>query len=463
MVRVMFAARTESPSAAGAFLITYSEMNEAQAWAWSVAFLLGNAFFVAAEYSLIGARRSRIEAAARKGYGSAKVVLDSLGKLALYVAGIQVAISMFGIGMGKVTEPLIEKYIGDAIGQWVGPASGVLSLFFVTFALVVIGELVPKYLTLQFSEQVALVQAKPLRFLVRLLAPFVWLVQTSGRFILKLMGVTLAKEQDESLSRDELLLALRAAQSEGVLDQTHARMVAKAMRLDTLKVQDIMIHRMDIQWLDVSTPREELPYRLAEIRHTRIPVCRGDIDDVAGLVLLNDVVSHWDQPDFSLEELARPMEVVPETITLDQATRLMRERKTQMLLISDEYGGTAGLITLEDVVEEVFGEFEDLLESERARIEKVGPYRISFRSDVRYDEVLEFLQLDPEPGPYETETMAEILGERLENVPKLGDVVELDIGTLRVENMAQRRVTRMSLTVKRSRDASEILPPASGN
>lgn len=463
MVRPKFAAKSRSPSSSRPILITYGEMNEAQAWAWSVAFLLGNAFFVAAEYSLIGARRSRIEAAARKGRGSAKVVLDSLGKLALYVAGIQVAISMFGIGMGKVTEPLVEKYIGNAIGHWVGPAAGVLSLIFVTFALVVIGELVPKYLTLQFSEEVALIQARPLRFLIRLLAPFVWLVQTSGRLILRLMGVTLAKGQDESLSRDELLLALRAAQSEGVLDQTHAKMVSKAMRLDTLRVQDIMIHRMDIQWLDVQTTREELPYRLAEIRHTRIPLCRGDIDDVVGLILLNDIVSHWDQDDFSLEALSRPMEVVPETITLDQATRLMRERKTQMLLISDEYGGTAGLITLEDIVEEVFGEFEDLLERDRARIEKVGPFRISFRADVRYDEVLEFLQLEPEAGPYSTETMAEILGERLENVPALGDSVDLDIGTLRVENMAQRRVTRLSLTVKRSRDASEILPPKSVN
>ncbi|MCW5941305.1 MAG: HlyC/CorC family transporter [Fimbriimonadaceae bacterium] len=428
------------------------------AWALSVLFLLGNAFFVAAEYAMVGARKSRVEGLAKHGNRSAKSVLESLGRMASYVAGMQVAITMLGLCLGAITEPLLTDTLVGLMGPRLGPAGPVISILLMTYSVVVVGELIPKYMALRAPERVALAQTRFLRGAMVLLAPVVWVVQRSGFGVLRAFGVDVSRDGGEGLSKEELLLAVRAAESEGHLEETHARVISRVFRLDRLKVQDVMIHRMDIQWLDEDASREDLPNLLRDIRHSRIPVCRGDIDDVLGVVYLGDMVARWDDEDFDLKEVTRPVETVPESVTLDQAAQLMRERKTHILLVLDEYGGTSGLVTLEDIVEEIFGDMEDSLESDRPRIEQVGPYRVSARADVRYDELREWLRTDqeyPDDAEFETDTLAEIVTKRLARVPVLGDAVELGLGTLRVDNMARRRITRLSLTVKRRRSSEE--------
>ena len=126
----------------------------------------------------------------------------------------------------------------------------------------------------------------------------------------------------------------------------HADLVSRALKLDTLDANDIMVHRLDIEWLHIATPREEIFKRLGEIRHTRIPVCRGDVDDVAGVLYLHDLISHWDDPDFDLEGILRPAVAIPENLALEKIIVRMREAKTQLLIVMDEYGGSCGWLTL---------------------------------------------------------------------------------------------------------------------
>jgi CBS domain containing-hemolysin-like protein len=182
-------------------------------------------------------------------------------------------------------------------------------------------------------------------------------------------------------------------------------------------------------------------------------VCRGDIDDLVGIAYLHDIVKNLRREDFSLEKLLRPAIAVPENLTMEKIIAQMRDSKTQILIVMDEYGGTSGLITLEDVVEEVFGELEDRIESDRPPIELLPGGRISARSDVRYDEMVSFLHLDIDTGD-NTDTLATIIVNDLERVPRPGDSVQTPLGTLRVENMARRRVTRVSLQLR-----PEILHP----
>lgn len=429
------------------------------AWALSVLFLLGNAFFVAAEYALVGARRSRVESLSKRGNRAARGVLASLDRIASYVAGMQVAITMLGLCLGAITEPLLTDTLVSLLGPKVGAAGPIVSILLMTYFVVVVGELIPKYLALRAPERVALAQTRSLQGAMLALAPVVWIVQKSGFAVLRAFGVDVSRDGGEGLSKEELLLAVRAAESEGQLEETHAKVISRVFRLDRLKVQDVMIHRMDIQWLDEGAAREELPGLLRGIRHSRIPVCRGDIDDVLGVVFLSDIIARWDDPGFDLREVTRPVESVPETVTLDQAAQHMRERKTHLLLVLDEYGGTSGMVTLEDIVEEIFGDMEDSLESERPRIERVGPFRVSVRADVRYDELREWLETEaehPEDAEHETDTLAEIVTKRLDRVPVLGDSVDLAIGTVRVDNMARRRITRLSVTLRRRRADPEL-------
>lgn len=410
----------------------------------SIFLLLANAFFVAAEYALVGCRKSRLEALIRKGNRSAKLLLASLETFSMSIAGIQVAIAMCGIGIGMVTEPLITDWLQGYLGAFTKGVSIALSLLLVTFVLVVIGELIPKYVAIHSPERLGLVLVRPLRFCVTLLHPIAWLAQKSGALAILPFGIKVHEIGEDAISKEDLMLLVRSGSEGGSLEEEHAQVISRALKLDVLNADDIMIHRIDIQWLDLDTPLDEMLERIAHVSHNRIPVCRGDIDDLAGVLYLQDFVKHWGAPDFSLEKIVRPVEAIPESLPLNRVINRMRDAKTQILIVIDEYGGTSGLITLEDVVEEVFGELEDQLESERPPIELHGTRRVSARADVRFDELLEFLGQEPEEE-IQTDTLAQILVDSLERVPKLGDSVQLPIGLMRVENMARRRITRVSI------------------
>lgn len=410
----------------------------------SVLLVFGNSVAVAAEYGLVGARRSRIESLAKSGNSNAKVLLQSLNSLSRYIAGIQIAISMFGIGLGSITEPLVSNWIAQWIGATVGKGISIaISFVFVTFVFVVVGELVPKYITLRFAERIALALARPLRFAIGFLSPLVWLVERTGSIILRAFGISMESMKHEALSKDELRLLVKEGSLGGALEEQHAMVVSKALRIDDLDAGDIMVHRLDVKWLDLDTPQDKLFATIASLHHTRIPVCRGDIDEVVGILYMQDVLRTVGKSDLNIEALLRPVEAIPENLPLSRIINRMRESRSQILIVRDEYGGTSGIVTLEDVVEEVFGELEDQLESERPPIERASPQRLSARADVRYDEVLEFL--NQETSGASTETLATLIVERIGKVPRPGDAIELPIGTARVENMARRRITRVSI------------------
>lgn len=410
----------------------------------STALIATNAFFVAAEYGLIGSRRARLEPLVKKGSGAAKLVVAAIDQTQRYVAGIQVAITLCGLGIGSVAEPLISEslagLLGAAVPRWI---SVLLALIFAAYVVTVVAELVPKYLAIRDPERIAMRCIRPLRLAVNLLSPLAWLVERSGAILLRPFGINVNELKDESLSRNELLLMFKAGANEGVYDEAHSRLVQKALMFDHLDAEDVMIHRLDIKWVDASVGREGLVDAMQTNRHSRIIVCDGDIDTVKGVLYLQDLLRSWNDPNWSLEAILRKPDFIPENLNLNRVIQRMRDAKTQILLVADEYGGTSGLITLEDVVEEIFGEMDDQPESDRPAIEAQGPYRLSIRADVRYDEILEFLQRDGDM--VQTDTVAQIIAERLGKIPKLGDRVEDELGTFRVENMTRRRVTRVVL------------------
>ncbi len=349
--------------------------------------------------------------------------------------------------MGTVTEPYITELLVAAFGSTVPHSvSFAVSFLLTTFVLVVIGELVPKYLVLGAPEKVALITFRPMKFFVTLLKPLIWLVQKAAGGVLRIFGRSI-KGEDSAMAREELMMMIQSGGVEGTLDKMHAEMVTKALKLDVLAARDIMVHRLDMKWLDVELTKEELLEKLAAIPYTRLPVCRGDIDDMVGVAYLHDIVKNLGRQDFRLEKLLRQVVAVPENLTMEKIVATMRDQKTQILIVMDEYGGTSGLITLEDVVEEVFGELEDTLESERPTIELFSGGRVSARSDVRLDELVAFLRLPVETGE-NTDTLAQMIVDALERVPRPGDSVESVLGMIRVENMARRRVTRVSIQLK---------------
>ena len=415
----------------------------------SILLILGSAFFVAAEYSLVSARKGRIEGLAKKGHRGAKGLLAVLADLSPYVASVQIAITMIGIGVGSVTEPFISGWLEGLAPKNLPPFADnllkVFSLILVTFLVVVIGELIPKYAALRNAEKIALLTYRPLSLFTALFRPLVWLVQAAAGLVLRPFGIDIKHEASEAVPKEELLMLVRSGGAEGVLDKAQADLVTRALRLDTLFARDIMVHRLDVKWLDASLSREATLHRIAEVPYNRIPVCRGDVDDLVGIVYLHDIVRNLGSDDFSLERLARPVVAIPESLSLERIVSMMREQKTQMLLVMDEYGGTSGIVTLEDVVEEVFGELEDGQEAERALIEPRGGGRLSVRAEVRIDEVIDYLGTEAPEIESDTRTLAQVIVDSLKRVPRTGDCVETPLGSLRVENMARGRITRVAV------------------
>jgi CBS domain containing-hemolysin-like protein len=312
--------------------------------------------------------------------------------------------------------------------------------------MVVLGELLPKYLALEHAETLAKFTIGPTLVLARVLSPLVWLAQTSASSLVKVFGIT-AAEGSENFQREELLMLVRAGKAGGGLDHGHADFITRTLKLDALTAKDIMVHRLDMRWLDIQTAGDDILPCLAKIPHSRIPVCKGDIDDLIGIVYVHDVIKNLNQPKFDLRKILRPAVTIPENLTLDRIVTRMRDERTQILIVMDEYGGTSGLITLEDVVEEVFGELEDSLEGERPPVEIHGGGRVTARADVRFDELIARLGLDLAEEPA-TDTLAEMIVEAIERVPRIGDSVETPIGKMRVDNMARRRITRVSLKLQ---------------
>ncbi len=420
----------------------------------AIGLLLGNAFFVMAEYGLVGARRSRIESSAKKGIVVDQLVLNAMDQINKYVALIQICITVIGIVVGATIEPAMTESLSALFPDFVHPVViTICSYIIMTFALVVFGELVPKYIALSYPELVARLVVRVLKILVLILSPLIWIFEKTGQTILNgLAKLGLGnKPEDPSLMRDELFFMLRSGEESGHLDENHTDIVTKSLRLDRLDAEDAMIHRLDIRWLSITSTQEEILEKIKTLSHTRIPVCNNDIDEVIGIVYLQDIIkSMAEGKPIDLETLAREPIFVPENLTLDRLVNLMREMKTQIVIVQDEYGGTNGLVTLEDVVEEIFGDLDDAVEGERPAIEQTGTHRLSIRPDVRYDELLDFLDQDPDGNEkWTTEPIIAILIDELDRTPKMNDTMELPIGRLRVEAVARQRVTRIGIYLKR--------------
>jgi len=412
----------------------------------AIVLVVGSAFFVGGEYAIVAMRKSRLESMAKKGSQAAKDLLKMSENLSPFIAGTQIGITMIGVAMGSFTEPFITDLLVTRFSGLDRGISQFISFVLVLFFLVVLGELVPKYIALKHPERFLFATYRPLKLFVKVFSVIIWFAQSFSQILLKPFKIDIKEAGKETIAKEELVMMIQATSSEGVLEKAHADLVSRALRLDALVARDIMVHRLDIKWLDVDLGLQEVLTRMAQIRYSRVPVCRGDVDDIIGVAYTVDLLRAYNASEFDLEKLARPFVAIPENLPMERIVQTMRENNTQIVIVLDEYGGTSGLISLEDVVEEVFGELQDGPESERQPIEILSNGRVSARAEVRYDELVAKLGLDIDIVD-KTDSLANMIVEKLERIPRPGDSVETELGSMRVENMARRRITRVGITI----------------
>jgi CBS domain containing-hemolysin-like protein len=399
-----------------------------------VVLLLANGAFVAVEIALLAARRTRIEEAAEAGDPRAARALKALTELSVTFSGAQLGITMCSLGLGAVAEPAVAALFAGWLGATPLPPGAVplvafaLALSLVVFLHMVIGEMAPKNLALARAEAVALRLARPFGWFVTALRPLILLLNGAANALVRLVRVEPVDEHKLVHTPEELTLALAESRQLGTIAPQDARVIDAALSLAEIDAEGAMTPRVDLAALPDTAGLPEVLALAAETGHTRIPVYHEDIDHIVGLLHVKDVLIRSDAEleRLTVAALLRPIPAVPESRDLEQLLRDMLDDRSHAVLVVDEFGGTAGLLTLEDVLEELVGEIADEFDAEQqARTAEERMWVVP--GTMRRDELerLSGLELG---GDAETVSGAivEMLGRLLER----GDRVRTDDGWL---------------------------------
>jgi CBS domain containing-hemolysin-like protein len=436
--------------------------------ALSVFFVVGlligaNALYVAGEFASVSARRARIVQLADEGNRLAQTVLPVLEdprKLDNYIAASQVGITISSITLGiygqRQIAPLIEPWLaalplgGFFSGGGDIAAAGMavlLVLIVLTTLQVILGELVPKSVTIQYPERLALITALPMKWSADyILRPLIVVLNGSGALILRLMGVTYSGGHAHVHSPEEIIILVKESHRGGVLDAKERQLLGNLFRASTKQAEEIAVPRNRIVAVDADEPVFRVLKLAADSAYTRIPVFENNIDNIIGFVHLRDLFNLYRRDgEADLHTILRPVPFVPETLPVVDVWNRLNEAQSYLAIVFDEYGGTGGLITREDLIEEVFGEFQDEFDHERALIEVSGDGQFVVRGDMLIDDLNDVLDLKL---PHEVaNTIGGLVIEELGRMPRVGDSVEVADVCLRVEAMENLAIQLVCLTL----------------
>ncbi len=348
-----------------------------------LALVLGNAVFVAAEYALVTARRSRLEE--RGDTRAVRVALRLMDEPVRFISTIQVAITAFGIAVGALGEPLVSHFFGFL------PRGVAFAISFVvlTYLSVVLGELVPKAIALQRAESLALVLAIPLDVLARVFAPVVWVLEHSSASVLRLFRMRPAPAGILTFTREEIRQSVAAAEDLGEIQTAEEEMLYKVFDFAEKEAADVMVPRPDVFGLSVDLPPREALRLVLDSPYTRYPVYRDSLDDIVGILHIRALVAALEDSGIESAELERLLHsayVVPETKDLGALLGEFRKANQHMAVVVDEYGATAGIVTLEDVLEEIVGDIEDEFDLPDESIERVNDTRVRISGSFTIDD-----------------------------------------------------------------------------
>ena len=417
--------------------------------------LFVNGFFVAAEFSLVKVRKTRLEQLCNDGNSNAQIALKLVNNVNKMLAAAQLGVTIASIALGWVAEATMVQLVTPIIkfmplGEITVHAVAIpVAFLLVTYFHLLLGEQLPKCLALKHTENLALMIAPPMSLFIALFKPFVWTLQVSGDWILKLLH---ADKEDASLvhSTEELDMLVDASYNEGVLNETEAEMLHNMFKFSDLMAKQVMIPRTDMICVPEDITYEEINKLALENGYTRYPVYeKENIDKIIGFLHVKDLYAiAMTKEEYSLPALLRPILLVPETMTLDNLMMEFKKTHIQMAVVVDEYGGTAGLITLEDVLEEIIGEVQDEFdeEEEGVNIEELGDNKYLANAMMRMDELAEYFGLNAEIlEEDDVETIGGLVVKLLGRIAEIGDTVSFKGLTFTVKEVDGARITQLEI------------------
>ncbi|WP_163530245.1 hemolysin family protein [Halobacillus ihumii] len=407
------------------------------------------AFFVASEFAIVKVRRTRLESRAAEGNKKALNALRVTGNLDYYLSANQLGITITALGLGWLGEPTLEALLHPLLAGFDLPStvshtiSFIIAFFVITYLHVVLGELAPKTIAIQRAEQITLMLSGPLILYSRIMYPLIWLLNGSANALVRLFGFHAAKESEEVHSEEELRHILSESYQQGEINQSEFEYVDRIFEFDNRTAKEIMVPRTDMSVVDIEDPVEESLQFMDKERFTRYPVYRDDKDHIIGILHLKELFyKDWSQVE-SLEPYIRPVSKVFENIPIHDLLIRMQKERTHLVVLTDEYGGTSGMVTSEDIIEEIVGDIRDEFDQDEEReitpLED-GSYILDGKASIQ--SVNEYFDLELKNGSVDT-ISGWILNQNID--AKEGTTVSQELYHFKVAKMIDDQIKKVKV------------------
>jgi CBS domain containing-hemolysin-like protein len=416
--------------------------------------VFANGFFVAAEFAIVKVRMSQIEPKVATGHRRAILAKHIIEHLDSYLSATQLGITLASLGLGWIGEPLLaDMMIGPftAIGiiseQSVHVIAFLISFGLLTILQIILGELGPKYLAIRYPKETALLTSFPLQIFYRLFKPLIWLINKSSNWILGLIGITPTQTSELLHSAEELQMIVNEGMKDGVFNKTEQELLSSIFEFSTTTAKEIMVPRTDTIAVEIDTPRDKLIRIVTEEGYSRLPVYKESIDNIIGVIYTKDLINLLEHRDLIvLQDILRPPFFVPSAIKVSKLMRDLQERKIHMAIVVDEFGGTQGIITMEDILEEIVGEIHDEYDEVLKDVEQSadGSALVNARISI-HDFNQKFGVEIPEDPEYET--LNGFLYKITGRIPELQEEIQHGNLHFTVVKKSQRRVRQVKVKI----------------
>ncbi|MBA2944086.1 HlyC/CorC family transporter [Paenibacillus sp. CGMCC 1.16610] len=414
--------------------------------------VLLNGFFVAAEFALVKVRHSRIQQLLNEGSSKAKYADKVTSELDTYLSATQLGITLASLGLGWVGEPAVSELIMEPLFHTLGleasvythAISFIFAFGFITFLHIVLGELAPKSFAIQKAELTSLWLSAPLLYFYRLFRPIIWVLNGAANKFLSWIGVEPASEHEAAHTEEEIRILMDESVKSGHIDQDEMVLFDNIFEFSERIAREVMLPRTDMDCLYLEMSFIENLRMVHETKHTRYPVADEDKDRIVGFVHITDLFTADPDVEHEISEFIRPILNVPESMEVSRVLKLMQKKHSQLAIVVDEYGGTAGLLTLEDIMEEIVGELHDEFDiDERPEVEVKDKYT-SVDGRVLIEDLNDMLDLEIEDE--DVDSIGGWLFKKLEGAPVKGKRVASGNHVFEVSEVDRLRIVRIHIT-----------------
>lgn len=412
-----------------------------------------NGFFVAAEFAIVKVRSSRIDTLVNDGNTKAKYAQKLVSQLDAYLSVTQLGITLASLGLGWIGEPAVAKLIDPIVVDLGIPSelghtiSFAIAFSFITALHIILGELAPKSLAIQKAEAVVMWVAVPMIALYKLMYPAVWVLNHIANWILRKAGLEVASEGEAAHTEEEIRILMEESHKHGYIDKTELMFVDNIFDFAERNVREVMIPRTDMICLYAEDSFEENVKIALDEHLTRYPICDEDKDNIIGYLHIKDLLralNTGEKPD--LRSLVRKVTAVPESMPLSSLLKMLQKQREQMAIVVDEYGGTAGIVTVEDILEEIVGEIQDEFDEERPFIENRPDNTYSVDARLLLEEINDVLEMNLDSESFDT--IGGWLYSKIEIPPKINEKIVYDENEFIVEEVDNVRITRVLIRLK---------------